>query len=82
MWAEYPEIGKDMAVRTEGLEANAPFNQRMIQAKIDATKNQLLDEAKARARVGSDSDDMSSSSVRACVCVTHLFTCRVIHCDV
>lgn len=64
MWAEYPEIGNDMAARTEDLETNAPFNQRMIQAKIEATKNQLLDEAKARARMGSDSEDISSSSVR------------------
>ena len=70
MWAEYPEIGKDMALRTEDLETNAPFNQRMMANKVEATKNQLLDEAKARARVGSDSDDISDdSSVRVCVFV-------------
>ena len=50
-----------MAKRTEELENNAPFNQRMIQAKIEETKNQLLNQAKAKARVGSDSDDLSSS---------------------
>ena len=38
MWAEYPEIGKDMAQRTEDLETNAPFNQRMMEAKIEATR--------------------------------------------
>lgn len=61
MWAEYPEIGRDLAKRTEDIETNAPFNQRMLQAKIEETKNQLLNQAMAKARVGSDSDDFGSS---------------------
>jgi len=60
-WAEYPEIGRDMAARTEDIETNAPFNKRMIADKIEETKNQLVNEAKAKDRIGSDSDDFSSS---------------------
>ena len=60
-WAEYPEIGRDLAARTEDIETNAPFNQRMIADKIEETKNQLVNAAKAKERVGSDSDDFSSS---------------------
>lgn len=62
VWAEYPEIGRDIASRTEDIETKAPFNKKMLQEKIEATKTQMIEETKARERLASDSDIESDSS--------------------